>query len=171
MIGSAWKVAVPVVGVGLLALLVLGGERGAPDAVAAEKARGAAGEAAAEGQEAEEEPGFFITHYNNAAINYEHAVDERGETVSSGARGDPVTRHDILTGSRLDGTAFPPDEDRTCRNWTSGGDGSAQVGHHDRYRFQTFGSPWNSAHPSRGCGQEALESTGGAGLFYCFAAE
>jgi len=110
-------------------------------------------------------------HYNNAAINYEHALDERGERVSSGALGDPVTRHDILTGSRLDGTAYPPGEDRTCGNWTSRGEGSAQVGHHDRYRFRTFGSPWNSAHASRGCGQEDLEGTGGAGLFYCFAAD
>jgi len=110
-------------------------------------------------------------HYNNAAINYEHALDENGEPVSSGAMGDPVTRHDILTGSRLDGTAYPPGEDRTCANWTSSGEGSAQVGHHDRFRFQTFGSPWNSAHPSRGCGQADLEGTGGAGLFYCFAAD
>lgn len=109
-------------------------------------------------------------HYNNAAIDYEHALDENGETVASGAMGDPETDHDILTGTRLDGTAFPPGEDRTCSNWTSSGEGSAMVGHHDRYRFETFGSPWNSAHPSRGCGQEDLEGTGGAGLFYCFAA-
>ena len=109
-------------------------------------------------------------HYNNAAINYEHALDENGETVASGAMGDPETHHDILTGTRLDGTAFPPGEDRTCSNWTRSGEGSAMVGHHDRYRFDTFGSPWNSAHPSRGCSQEDLEGTGGAGLFYCFAA-
>ncbi len=109
-------------------------------------------------------------HYNNAAINYEHALDENGGTVASGAMGDSVTHHDILTGTRLDGTAFPAGEDRTCSNWTSEGEGSAMVGHHDRYRFQTFGSPWNAAHPSRGCSQEALEGTGGAGLFYCFAA-
>jgi len=111
-------------------------------------------------------------HYNNANIRYEYALDERGETVSSGALGDPVTHHDILTGTRLDGTAFPPGEDRTCDNWTSSSsEGSAMVGHHDRYSFDTPGSPWNSSHPSRGCSQENLEATGGAGLFYCFAVE
>lgn len=109
-------------------------------------------------------------HYNNAAITYEHALDENGERVASGAMGDPSTHHDILTGTRMDGTAFPPGEDRTCRNWTSAGEGSAMVGHHDRFSFDTPGSSWNSAHPSRGCGQEQLEATGGAGLFYCFAA-
>lgn len=110
-------------------------------------------------------------HYNNANVDYEHALNERGETVSSGAMGDDSTQHDILTGTRLDGTAFPPGEDRTCSNWTSSGEGSAMVGHHDRFRFDTHGSPWNTAHPSRGCSQEDLVGTGGAGLFYCFAAE
>lgn len=110
-------------------------------------------------------------HYNNAAIRYEYALNERGERVSSGALGDSPSMHDILTGTRLDGTAFPPGEDRTCGNWTSGGEGSAMVGHHDRFRFTTPGSPWNEAHPSRGCSQEDLVGTGGAGLFYCFAAE
>ncbi|NIP56628.1 MAG: lectin [Gemmatimonadetes bacterium] len=111
-------------------------------------------------------------HYNNANIRYEYALDERGETVGSGALGDPVTRHDILTGTRLDGTAFPQGQDRTCSNWTSSSsEGSAMVGHHDRYSFDTPGSPWNSSHPSRGCSQENLEATGGDGLFYCFAVE
>ena len=55
----------------------------------------------------------------------------------------------------------------TCNNWTSSGQGSARVGHSDR----TGGgnTSWNSAHDSRGCSQENLVSTGGAGLFYCFA--
>ena len=110
-------------------------------------------------------------HYNNAAITYEHALDENGETVASGALGDSVTRHDILTGTRMDGTAFPPGEDRTCSNWASSGEGQAMVGHHDRYSYDTPGSSWNSAHLSRGCSQEDLVATGGAGLFYCFAAE
>lgn len=110
-------------------------------------------------------------HYNNANIRYEYALNEKGERVDSGALGDQSTMHDILTGTRLDGTAFPPGEDRTCGNWTSSGAGSAMVGHHDRYRFTTPGSPWNEAHPSRGCSQEDLVGTGGAGLFYCFAAE
>ncbi len=108
-------------------------------------------------------------HYSNANMTYEHALNERGERVNSGASGDSPSMHDILTGSGLDGTAFPPGEDRTCDNWTSSGEGSAMVGHHDRYSFTTPGSPWNTSHPSRGCGQEALIGTGGNGLFYCFA--
>lgn len=110
-------------------------------------------------------------HYNNAALSYEYALNERGGRVNSGALGDSPSMHDILTGSRLDGTAFPPGEDRTCSNWTSSSAGSAMVGHHDRYRRSTPGSPWNMAHPSRGCSQEDLVGSGGAGLFYCFAAE
>jgi hypothetical protein len=110
-------------------------------------------------------------HYNNAAINYQHALDENGNAVNSGVFGDSPNKHDILTGTRMDGTAFPPGEDRTCRNWTSSGEGSAMVGHHDRYAFRTPGSSWNAAHPSRACSQAALEGTGGAGLFYCFAAD
>ena len=110
-------------------------------------------------------------HYNNANINYEHAVNERGEPVNSGVMGDSPNFHDILTGTRLDGTAFPPGEDRTCRNWTSAGEGSAWVGHHDRYTRQTPGASWNSVHPTRGCSQADLVATGGAGLFYCFAVD
>lgn len=110
-------------------------------------------------------------HYNNANINYEMALDENGNTVNSRAKGGDPNKHDILTGTRLDGTAFGPGEDRTCSNWTSSDEGSAMVGHHDRYRFTTPGSPWNEAHPSRGCSQEALVGTGGDGLFYCFAAD
>ena len=110
-------------------------------------------------------------HYNNANIRYEHALNERGERVNSGAMGDSSSMHDILTGSGLDGTAFPPGEDRTCGNWTSSGEGSAMVGHHDRFTFSTPGSPWNTAHASRGCSQQDLVGTGGNGLFYCFAAQ
>ncbi|MEX0707648.1 MAG: hypothetical protein WD078_06750 [Woeseia sp.] len=110
-------------------------------------------------------------HYNNANIRYEFALDENGDTVNSGAMKDSPNRHDILTGTQLDGTAFPPDNDRTCSNWTSSDEGSAMVGHHDRFRFTTPGSPWNTAHPSRGCSQEDLVGTGGDGLFYCFAAD
>ncbi len=110
-------------------------------------------------------------HYDNANIRYEYALNERGERVNSGASGDSPSMHDILTGSGLDGTAYPPGEDRTCRNWTSSGEGSAMLGHHDRFSFTTPGSPWNTAHPSRGCSQENLVGTGGNGLFYCFAAD
>jgi hypothetical protein len=108
-------------------------------------------------------------HYNNANVKYEYALNERGARVNSGVMGDSPNFHDILTGTRMDGTAFPADEDRTCRNWTSGSEGSAFVGHHDRYTRQTPGASWNSVHPSRGCSQDDLVATGGAGLFYCFA--
>jgi hypothetical protein len=99
------------------------------------------------------------------------ALDENGEQVNG--RGDSPNRHDILTGSQPDGTAFAAGEDRTCGNWTSSGDGSAMVGHHDRMglRDDAPSKSWNSSHPSRGCSQEALIGTGGDGLFYCFAAD
>lgn len=108
-------------------------------------------------------------HYNNANIKYDMALDETGKTINSGAMGDSPSRHDILTGSQLDGTAFAAGKDMTCSNYTSNADGSAMLGHSDRFRRTTPGSPWNTAHPSRGCSQENLKSSGGAGLFYCFA--
>lgn len=111
-------------------------------------------------------------HYDNSNINWEHALDENGSQFASRIDGDPdFTEHDILTGTRIDGTAFPAGEDRTCDNWTSDGEGSAQVGHADRYSFTTPGSPWNSAHGTPGCTQEDLVAVGGAGLLYCFAAD
>ena len=93
------------------------------------------------------------------------ALTEEGNPVNG--IGDSPNQHDILTGTRPDGTAFTDGEDHTCSNWTSNGDGSAQVGHSDRQGGGN--SSWNSTHPSRGCSQENLVSTGGAGLFYCFA--
>jgi len=111
-------------------------------------------------------------HYDNSNINFEHAVDENGNPIASRIDGDPdFTEHDILTGTRLDGTAFPPGEDRTCSNWTSNSEGSAWVGHHDRYSFEIPGAPWNSSHATPGCTQENLISVGGAGLLYCFATD
>jgi len=109
-------------------------------------------------------------HYNNAALGYEHSLNEKGETINSAAMGDSPNQHDVLTGTQMDGTAFPAGDDRTCNNWTSSGEGSAMLGHHDRFSRTTPGSPWNQAHPSQGCAQPQLEATGGAGLFYCFAA-
>lgn len=100
-------------------------------------------------------------------LTRETALNEKGETVNG--RGDDPNRHDILTGSQLDGSAFTGSEDRTCLNWTSSGSGSAQVGHHDRQGGGTNPTSWNSAHASRGCSQEDLRGTGGDGLFYCFA--
>lgn len=108
-------------------------------------------------------------HYNNANLHYENSLDESGDTVNSGASGDTPNRHDILTGTMLDGTAPAARESLTCSNWTSNDEGRAIVGHHDRFRRMTPGSPWNQAHPSRGCSQETLQGTGGDGLFYCFA--
>ena len=97
------------------------------------------------------------------------AVDENGNPVKG--RGDKPNEQDILTGSQEDGTAYFPwvKEDRTCSNWTSNGEGSATVGHHDRHGGGN--TSWNAAHNSRGCSQENLQGTGGAGLFYCFAAD
>jgi len=107
-------------------------------------------------------------HLYNKTITLETALDENGNRVKG--RYDKPNEHDILTGTQADGTAyFPDDKDHTCNNWTSNGEGSAQVGHHDRHGGGNLS--WNSAHPSRGCSQEALQSTGGAGLFYCFAAD
>ena len=108
-------------------------------------------------------------HYNNANLHYENSVDENGEKVNSWAKGDTPNRHDILTGSRLDGTAHEGEENLACNNWMSNSKGRAIVGHHDRFRRAAPGSPWNKAHPSRGCSQEKLQASGGDGLFYCFA--
>ena len=79
--------------------------------------------------------------------------------------------HDILTGSQPDGKAFPPGNDMTCKNWTSSTVGSAMLGHSDRTGItdDPRGKSWNSSHLSRDCSQDGLKSTGGAGLFYCFA--
>ncbi len=111
-------------------------------------------------------------HYDNSNFNYEHILDENGNHFSSRIDGTPdTTEHDALTGSKLDGTAFPAGEDRTCNNWTSSTTGSAWVGHADRYSFQVPGSPWNASHGTPGCTQENLISVGGAGLLYCFATD
>ncbi|MGV3572049.1 MAG: hypothetical protein ACO1PB_15745 [Ramlibacter sp.] len=98
------------------------------------------------------------------------ALTEKGELVSG--RGDAVNMHDILTGSMPDGRAASGAQDTTCGNWTRSGEGSALVGHHDRIglRDDEPSRSWNSSHPSRGCGMDALKATGGAGLLYCFAA-
>src|SRR6266849_95606 len=93
------------------------------------------------------------------------ALTEKGEPING--FGDKPNQHDILTGSQTDGRAFTDSADHTCQNWTSGASGTAQVGHHDR----TGGgnTSWNSTHQSKGCSQDNLVSTGGAGLLYCFA--
>lgn len=104
-------------------------------------------------------------HSDRNGITKQTALDEKGKVING--RGDMPNRHDILTGSLPDGTAAP----QTCANWTSSGDGSAIVGHHDRMGLDDSApaKSWNSSHPSRGCDQEALRGTGGDGLLYCFA--
>ena len=100
-------------------------------------------------------------------------LTEKGDIVNG--RGDSPNKHDALTGSQPDGKAFPPGEDKTCHNWTSSTQGTAIVGHTDRtgLRDDDVSKSWNSSHPSRGpdggCSQADLRSTGGDGLFYCFA--
>jgi hypothetical protein len=112
--------------------------------------------------------------HGNNNLTKQTALNEKGEMVNG--RGDTPNRHDILTGSTPDGRAFAPGEDRTCGNWTQSGQGAAMVGHHDRMGLneEPPAKSWNSSHPSRGpdggCSQADLRSTGGDGLFYCFAA-
>ena len=106
-------------------------------------------------------------HSDKNNLTKETQLNEYGRMVNG--RGDSPNRHDVLTGSQLDGTAFTGSDDTTCGNWTSHGEGSAQVGHHDRTGGGKNPTSWNSAHGSRGCSQENLQGTGGDGLYYCFA--
>ena len=108
-------------------------------------------------------------HGGSNNLSKQTALTEKGE-VNNG-RGDTPNRHDILTGTQPDGTAFTVAEDKTCGNWTKSGDGNAVVGHHDRTGLDTTppALSWNSSHPSAGCSDEALIKTGGAGRLYCFA--
>jgi hypothetical protein len=106
-------------------------------------------------------------------------LSEKGDIIPGS--GDTPNRHDVLTGTQADGSAFPPDKDMTCKNWTSSTQGIAMVGHSDRAPFANNPNApsWNASHPSRdlrdgsapgeGCSQKALQGTGGDGLFYCFA--
>lgn len=105
-------------------------------------------------------------HGEANAISKETGLTEAGNPVNG--RGDEPNTHDILTGTNADGTA----NENTCGDWTLNGEGSAMVGHHDRIglRDDAPSKSWNASHPSRGCSQEALVGTGGAGLLYCFAA-
>ncbi len=102
-------------------------------------------------------------------LNKQTALTEKGAVVTGS--GDNPNMHDILTGSKPDGTAFSGDEDMTCGNWTSGGKGHAMVGHHDRKGLgdDAAARSWNSSHRSAGCSLADLKKTGGAGLLYCFA--
>ncbi len=103
-------------------------------------------------------------HYSNVNFTKQTALNEQGNIVNG--RGDQPNQHDILTGSNPDGTA----SNLTCNNWmTNAEDGSASVGHFDRSGGGVIPESWNSAHPSRGCGQDNLIATGGNGYFFCFA--
>ena len=98
-------------------------------------------------------------------ITKNNGLTEKGEIVNG--VGDKPVMHDVLSGTQADGRAYTDSADHTCKNWTSDGDGIAQLGHHDR---NGGGVSWNSVHPSSGCSQAKLVATGGAGLFYCFVA-
>jgi hypothetical protein len=112
-------------------------------------------------------------HSSANNVTKQTALDEKGQIVNG--RTEKPNKHDMLTGSRPDGTAFAgaPFGDMTCGNWTKGGtEGSAMLGHHDRsgpIDPTPWSVSWNSSHPTRGCDPEGLRSTGGDGLFYCFA--
>jgi hypothetical protein len=114
-------------------------------------------------------------HSDGNKLGMQTSLTERGAMIPG--VGYAPNRHDALTGSQVDGRAFPPGEDRTCGNWTSSTRGAAMVGHIDRkgLRDDAASRSWNSSHPSRGpdggCSQADLRSTGGDGLFYCFAVQ
>ena len=113
-------------------------------------------------------------HSGSNNLTKQTALSEKGEVINGA--GDTPNRHDVLTGSQADGTAFAAGDDRTCKNWTSSTQGAAMVGHFDRkgLRDDEPSKSWNASHPSRGpdggCSQADLKSTGGDGLLYCFAA-
>lgn len=107
----------------------------------------------------------LISDANN--LTQETAITEAGAVING--RGDTPNRHDILTGTNLDGTASTSEADSTCGNWTSNSEGTALVGHHDREGGGANPTSWTNAHGTSGCSQANLQSTGGDGLFYCFA--
>lgn len=108
--------------------------------------------------------------HGNNNLNKQTALTEKGETISG--RGDSVNQHDILTGSTPEGRLAVATGDTTCGNWTQSGAGSAIVGHHDRVGLNESApmKSWNASHGTRACDMASLKSTGGSGLFYCFAA-
>lgn len=108
-------------------------------------------------------------HKASVNISLQTALDETGNQVNG--RGSQPNKHDILTGSDSNGHFSTAGGDTTCSNWTSNGEGSAIVGHHDRIGLNSSRNmvSWNSSHGSRGCGEGDLPRSGGAGLFYCFA--
>ncbi|HKY36765.1 MAG TPA: hypothetical protein VJN18_12540 [Polyangiaceae bacterium] len=106
-------------------------------------------------------------HSPNNVLGKANTVNETGAVVMG--RGDTPNRHDVLTGSTEAGMAYPAGQDHTCADWTSGADGAARVGHHDKMGGGDMPMSWNSAHDSSGCSLPNLQGTGGDGLIYCFA--
>lgn len=127
-------------------------------------------------------------HSANNKLNKQNSLTEKGGTVNG--VGDTPNTHDILTGSNEMGTLqqpmpippppnapagtapSPAPDNMTCNNWTSagpGGNARAMLGHLDRMGGGAAGSSWVAAHASRGCSQQELVVSGGAGLYYCFA--
>jgi hypothetical protein len=105
-------------------------------------------------------------HSDNNKLGKDNSLTEKGTVVNG--RGDTPNTHDILTGSNADGT-LSSKADNTCGNWTKNGPGTARVGHHDKQGGGDAPNSWNSAHDTKGCSQQDLVGTGGAGLIYCFA--
>jgi hypothetical protein len=106
-------------------------------------------------------------HSDMNKLSNESSLSEKGDIISG--RGDTPNRHDILTGSDMDGRLAIGNTDTTRGNWAGSGEGSAMIGHNDRQGGGDNGTLWNAVHGSRGCSQENLQSSGGDGLFYCFA--
>lgn len=115
-------------------------------------------------------PDVNVLHSSKNNVTKDTALTEKGDKISG--RGDAVNMHDILTGTDPEGMFSTAGGDTTCGNWTKSGDGSAIVGHHDRIGLKDTRhmTSWNSSHGTRGCSQDHLKGTGGAGLFYCFLA-
>ena len=113
--------------------------------------------------------GLYSLHLPSVNINKTTGLDENGNPIK--ARGEKPNEHDLLTGSDTQGHFSTAGGDTTCGNWTKNGEGSAIVGHHDRAGLNKSLNmvSWNSSHGTRGCGEDDLPNTGGAGLFYCFA--
>jgi hypothetical protein len=109
--------------------------------------------------------------HSNPNINKETLLDEKGNRIK--VRGDTPNQHDMMTGSTMEGRAFPANLNLTCNNWTSSNFGSAMLGHGDREGIAdtVYQHSWNAAHMSRDCTQPGLVATGGNGLFYCFAVQ
>jgi hypothetical protein len=110
-------------------------------------------------------------HSDNNKIGRATVMDEKGNPIK--LRGDNPNQHDALTGSDLQGRAFAGNLNLTCNNWTSDNFGKAMLGHADRRGIADTVFQRNpvASHMSRGCSQADLVATGGAGLFYCFAAQ